>query len=542
MQKKSDHRKWSLRTTIILVVLLTVATSLSIAALLVLHNVVQTQQRNIKQNIRSTATIVATSSIVKDNLTTKQPSARGDIQRYTRRIQQATHVDFIVVMNRRLIRYSHPDTRVIGHRFSSPKDATKSLTGQTHFSRETGVLGNGYRIFTPVYDAKHQQIGIVCVGLTEKSINSETRSAELPIVIGSLLGLIIGIIAAWLLGTHIRRRLLGMEPQEIATRVTELSVINDSMSEGLIAIDQQRRLITANDVANELVPTLTIGDPVDDELFEALFEQSFKGSKSTINESVLVQSKELIVSTSPLISAGKRLGSMALLRDRSEYQLLADQLAGTTQYIQALRAQTHEFLNKLQAVSGLIELHQYDEVQRFITNTSADYQAQFGNLNNHIQSPAVAGFLMGKLNQSHEQQVAFTITPDSLLPKQVASDALSVDLIKVLGNLIDNAIDAVNNADNVRSEITLSINYDDESNILVIEVTDNGCGISKEVKAHMFEQHYSTKGRDRGYGLVLVKQVVDARNGYLSVTNNRPQGTTFYVELPLSNQKSEGDD
>lgn len=527
-------RKFSLRVTIISVVLLTVTSSLLAAGLLASHNVAKSQRQSIKRNIQSTATIVSESNVVKNHLSQATPSKSGNIQKYATRIQAATKVDFIVVMNQQLIRYSHPDQQVIGKHFSSLNDAAKSLHGRIHFSRETGVLGNGYRIFKPIYDNHNHQIGIVCVGLTEKSINTDIRTAEWPIILGSLLGLIIGIIAAWLLGTHVRRLLLGMEPQEIATRVTELSVINESMSEGLIAIDQNRQLIAANHIAQSLFPELAIGEPLPDDLFTALFSQSFAGANPTINESVLVQSKELIVSTTPLISAHKRLGNMALLRDRSEYQLLADQLAGTTQYIQALRAQTHEFLNKLQAISGLIELHQYKDVQRFITTTTSSYQAEFGNLNTHVQSPAVAGFLMGKLNQAHEQQVDLTITPDSLLPRSIVSESLSTDLIKILGNLIDNAIDAVNVGKVSQPRITTSINYDQESNVLIIEVADNGDGIDNRVKAHMFEQHYSTKGLDRGYGLTLVRQVIDTHHGYLSVVSNPGSGTTFYIELPVS--------
>lgn len=318
-----------------------------------------------------------------------------------------------------------------------------------------------------------------------------------------------------------------MEPNEIAFKLTELYAINDSIDEALIVVNNHKILITANYLAKKSFPSLMVGKALDKNLIDLLFADNQQLPKT--NELVLINAKEYIVSVSQLVYHKQIFGQVALLQDQSKYQKLSEQLAGSQQYIQSLRAQSHEFLNKLQAIYGMIELKQYDQVNSFIAKINQNYQQEFGQLNKQLESPALVGFLTGKMNQAQEQRVNLEITPDSNLPQKVVTEQLNLDLIKILGNLIDNSLAAIKDS----GKITLAINFDSESSVLIIEVADTGTGIASAVKKHLFKQKYSTKGKDHGYGLILVQQIIKSYSGHLEVSSCKPHGSNFYIELPL---------
>lgn len=524
MPRKSH---FTLRTKSVLLVFFTTAIFIITAGGIASYRVKQNQKQTIKNEIATVAKIVAQDAKVRTTLGKHpRPTETNSLQKYANQITQDSHVDFIVILDQKLIRYSHPDASRIGKQFSSLQDAKKSSTGKIHYSHRKGILGTGYRIFVPVFKSK-QQVGIVCVGLTDSSINRAILAAQKSVILGSLFALCIGVILALFLAQHIKKSLFNMEPDEIATKLTELHAIIDSIDEILIAVDNQNTVITTNQLAKMTFPAVKVGKTLDSSLANLLFNPDHSPKKTNIP--LLINAKEFIVSTNQLVYHNKTYGQIALLQDQSKYQKLSEQLAGSEQYIQALRAQSHEFRNKLQAIYGMIELKQFDNVTNFIDKVNADYQQEFGQLNQQVESPALVGFLTGKIKQASEQKVTLALTPESYLPQAIISDQLNLDLIKILGNLIDNALAAIED----NGKITLELNYDSESTTLIIEVSDNGCGISPTVQKRLFKQKYSTKGKDHGYGLILVKQLVDNHHGYIDVTPCNPHGSNFYLELPL---------
>ena len=519
--------RFTLQTKTIFLVFFTTLVFILTAGTITSYKVAQNQKQIIKEEINSVSKIVANNEQVQIALRKKvKPTTYNPIQKYAEQVKKETKVDFIVVLDNNCVRYSHPSENHIGKKFSSPSDAQKSSSGKAHYSHRRGVLGTGYRIFRPIF-AHKQQIGIVCVGLTDKSINKVIRVAQRSVVIGSLVSLIIGILLALLISRRIKKTLFDMEPNEIAFKLTELYAINDSIDEALIVVNNHKILITANYLAKKSFPSLMVGKALDKNLIDLLFADNQQLPKT--NELVLINAKEYIVSVSQLVYHKQIFGQVALLQDQSKYQKLSEQLAGSQQYIQSLRAQSHEFLNKLQAIYGMIELKQYDQVNSFIAKINQNYQQEFGQLNKQLESPALVGFLTGKMNQAQEQRVNLEITPDSNLPQKIVTEQLNLDLIKILGNLIDNSLAAIKDS----GKITLAINFDSESSVLIIEVADTGTGISSEVKKHLFKQKYSTKGKDHGYGLILVQQIIKSYSGHLEVSSCKPHGSNFYIELPL---------
>lgn len=521
-------RKVHLKTKIMITFVLVTLLSTLISCMFIISNTLQNQKVQIKERITHVAKIVSDDTRVKDALVEQKPVKNSQLDKNIKKLQKELGVDFIVVLDNSLIRYTHPNKASIGNKFSDPKDATQSLSGRRHYSTKKGVMGIGYRVFNPIYNDSGKQIGIVCVGLTLTTVNTSIFTALIPILKSFTISLFVSLVTAIILSFYIRKELLDMDPDEISRRVTELNAITESMSEGIIAINLDNKIVEVNRVAKGFFPQVNIGDTIDSDLFENAFSDNDLGR----DKLGVINSKEFYISTSILISENKKIGRIALFRDISEYIKLENQLEGTNEYIEALRAQQHEFLNKLHAVYGLIELNKYDEAKKFISTTQSTFHKEFGSVNSQIQMPAVAGFIIGKMKEATEKGIDLQLSPESKINRTLNSGELSSDLIKVLGNLIDNSFDSLIEVQSTKS-IIVSINYDSESNFVIIEVEDTGSGIDSEDKGKILKTRFSTKGKDRGYGLNIVNQIILKHNGFIDFIDNSPQGTITYIELPL---------
>lgn len=526
-------KKLTFRKQIILLIIVVISCSFFATTFLTTMHVVNSETNIIKENINSTANIVKNSKIVKSALKQNNyfPTKNNPIEKYTNQLRTSEKVDFIVVLNNELIRYSHPDQNCIGKKFSNLSDAAKSLHGKSHFSKEYGILGYGYRIFKPIYNSKHKQIGIVCVGLTEKNIHKLIFRSLMPILFGSLLGLLFGIVLAVILSRKLHKSLLNMEPEEISTKLTELSLITNNINEGLIAINIRNKIIAINNFAYSIFPNIRENTLIDDKLYNFFFKQTVEDKVPIQDQNVIIDSNELMFSTNKLISDNKLKGYITLFADQSKINDLSRKLSGNEQYINSLRLQTHEFLNQLQVISGLIELKDYDRLTDYINLINKDYHDNFGDLNTKIRSTAIVGFLIGKIKQCKTQKIDLIISSNSELPKDIINDEIINAIIKILGNLIDNSIDAVLNINNPK--ILVDMNFDKEEKIILIKVSDNGGGISDQLKEVIFKAGFSSKGDNRGLGLSIVKQTVDLFNGSIFISNNDEFDTIFVIELPI---------
>lgn len=521
-------KKVKLKFKILFSFLFVTVLSLVVSGLFIAVNTKENQKKQIKNRITQVAKVVSYDANLASDLKKKDIGKDSRLERYTLNLQKETGVDFIVILDNNLIRYTHPDKSSIGYKFSSPEDAAKTLKGKIHYSIKKGLLGEGYRIFYPIYNSRRKQIGIICVGMTLKNVNGVILEAQKPILWAFIISFIVSSLVAIFLALYIRRELLDMEPEEISRRVTELSAITESMSDGIIAVDLDNKIVEINKVAKNFFPLLKIGEKISDDFYEISFSDNDIGK----DKLGIIFSKEFYISSRLLVSENKQIGRIALFRDRSEYVQLENQLEGTEEYVESLRAQQHEFLNKLQTVSGLIELKQYDSAQEYISSSQHSFYKEFGWINTQIRMPAVAGFIMGKMKEGKEKNIKVLLSNESKINIQVDSNELSSDLIKVLGNLIDNAFDALRNVDNEK-KVIIALNYDEESKIIIIEVEDTGQGFLESNKKKMLNTRFSTKGNNRGFGLNIVNQIVVKHEGFIDFMANKPYGTIVYVEIPV---------
>lgn len=524
---KKRKRLWNLWKTITLLVCTVVIFSLLVTDILISHNVERTTEDSQAEKAKTIAHIVANDSIVIDGLIGKADTAA--IQTYTNRILKNTGVQFIVVMDMNGIRKSHPNPQKIGHHFIGG-DEGPALKGKEHVSLAEGTLGISMRVFVPVFSETGEQLGAVAVGISADNVKERVKESRHIIYIGVGVGVLVGIIGAILLARHIKKSLFGLEPHRIAKILEERNTMLQSVKEGIIAVDKEANVTLINNEAKRLFKKSGleedfIGKDVELYMPNSRIKEVLQTGEVQLNEEQNIYGITIVTNRVPLYVKGEIVGAIATFRDKTEIRKLAEELTGIRLYADALRAQSHEFMNKMHVVLGLTHMKQYEELQKYISGMVSEHQYEIGGIMKRIKSPVFAGFLLGKLSYAREKNIKLIISEDSYMP-EIADESITHELITIVGNLIDNALEAVTNCE--KKQVEVEIQYGDT---LIITVQDTGKGIQEEIGA-LFTKGYSTKGDNRGYGLYLVKESIQRINGEIHVYSLVGKGTTITIEIP----------
>ena len=527
---KKRKRLWNLWKTITLLVCTVVIFSLLVTDILISHNVERTTEESQAEKAKTIAHIVANDSVVIDGLIGKADTSA--IQTYTNRILKNTGVQFIVVMDMDGIRKSHPNPQKIGHHFVGGDEGTV-LKGKEHVSLAEGTLGISMRVFVPVFADTGEQLGAVAVGISADNVKERVKESRHIIYIGVGVGLLIGIIGAILLARHIKKSLFGLEPHRIAKILEERNTMLLSVKEGIIAVDKEANVTLINNEAKRLFKKSGleedfIGKDVELYMPNSRIKEVLQTGEVQLNEEQNIYGITIVTNRVPLYVKGEIVGAIATFRDKTEIRKLAEELTGIRLYAEALRAQSHEFMNKMHVVLGLTHMKQYEELQKYVSSMVSEHQYEIGGVMKKIQSPVFAGFLLGKLSYAREKNIKLIIKEDSYLP-EIYDERIIHELITIVGNLINNALDAVTNCE--KKQVEVGIQYGDT---LIITVQDTGKGIKEDEIDALFIKGYSTKGDNRGYGLHLVKESIQRINGEIYVHSLLGTGTTITIEIPKS--------
>lgn len=460
----------------------------------------------------------------------KNESLAGNIQILTNQITQQTGVRFIVVMNMNGTRKSHPNPNEIGKKFVGG-DEHSVLAGKESSSISEGTLGMSLRAFTPIFAENGEQLGAVAVGVHFDKINREVMAERKENIISTSYGLLIGIVGALLIARYIKKTLFGLEPFEIAKILEERDAMLDSVKEGILAVDKDTTITILNKSGAEIlersgIHDLKIGEKVAPFLEQLVLTDDQIADKTQFDEEVIINGVELITNRVPICIDNEVVGSISTFRDKTEMKLLVQQLTGIKLYAEALRSQSHEFMNHLHVILGLTSLKEYDELQTYIDEIAYHSKSEHTNITSKIKNPYLAGFFVGKLSNAREKNVLLRIKIEQVVPN-IHNSNITHELIMILGNLIDNALEAVQ--DSEQKEVNVSVFYEEE--LLTTIVEDLGKGIKEQEKQFLFDKDFSTKGRKRGYGLYLVKQSIEKHNGSIAFTSEVNKGTTFVVEI-----------
>jgi two-component system CitB family sensor kinase len=388
-----------------------------------------------------------------------------------------------------------------------------------------GVIGDSLVAHVPVIGERSNVVGIVAAGVAtptflEGIVNSP---AEALLILG--VALVIGVVGSFLLAERVKRQTFGLEPREIAGLVEHREAMLHGIREGVVGLDTSHRITLVNDQARRLLslPSDVVGRSVSDlDLNDRLVDVLTGRAGDGADEIVLRRGRALVMNRMPISLDGTAVGSVVTLRDRTEIVTLQHELDANRSTTDALRAQAHEFTNRLHTITGLIELGEYDEVRRYVDRVSHTREAWHTEVSERIGDSAVAALLIAKASVAAEHNVGLRLTPRSRLGE--VDESLSADLVTVIGNLVDNAIDALP-AD---GWIEVDISHTDDE-VLVV-VTDSGPGVAPDIAEEIFRHGFTTKaaeeGGQRGLGLALTRQTCRRRGGSVEVA-----GAVFTARL-----------
>lgn len=515
-------KNMSLQKKIILLVCGVVLLALVVTNALISSQLGDDISDGIGRSAMNVARIVAQSPVVIDGLAGRSESAK--VQQYADQIRRLTDVALVVVFDMNSIRMSHPNEARIGKHVVGGDEAA-ALSGQEYISYASGTLGPQLRAFVPIYDGG-RQVGAVVVGVLLDDVNKAVASSRNNIVIATLFGLAVGTAGALMLARSVKRTLFGFEPAGIARLLEERNAMLQSVREGVLAVDRSGIINLVSDEARRLFAIGGLqGDPVgrhvDEYVPNTCLVRVMASGQAELNQEQDLVGVQIITNRVPLYVGGTIVGAIATFRDKTEINQLAEELTGVRSYAEALRSQAHEFMNKLHVILGMVRLESYDELIRYVRQVADDQQAEVSFVGQRIRDTVVAGLILSKLSRSREIGVTMTLTEDSFLP---AVDSLSHDIVTILGNLVDNALEAIQQ----QPERAVSVGIYCDQDELTIEVTDNGPGIAGE---EVFRLGYSTKGDGRGFGLYLVKTAVARLGGAVSIASVAG-GTEAIVTIP----------
>ncbi|MEV6104740.1 sensor histidine kinase [Streptomyces sp. NPDC051940] len=484
-------------------------------------------ERSAAAQARAVAVSVADSPVVTDALTGPDPSAV--LQPYAERVRRDARVTFITIMAPDGTRFTHPTPERIGEKFVGHREP--ALRGETFSETFTGTLGPSVRVVTPVRAADGRITGLVSAGILLERISEEVSRQVV-----SMLWVAVGALALCGAGTYVindrlRRHTHGMNAAELSRLYSYHQAALHGVREGLLLLDGQRRIALINDAGRELLGLTgdPVGRPVVDLGLPPPLNGALLAAEPRVDELHLTAERILVVNTSP-VSGGERRGTVVTLRDHTELQALSGELDSVRGFADALRSQAHEAANRLHTVVSLIELGRSAEAVDFATHELELAQALTDQVVAAVGEPVLAALLLGKAAQANERGVELVLDPDSRIDDGVPPALAGRDLVTVLGNLLDNAIDAAQGAQTPRVTVTARA-ADGE---LLLRVSDTGPGLDPSLREEIFTRGWTTKaGKGHGIGLALVHQVVRRASGTVTVTESATGGAEFTVRLPL---------
>lgn len=478
------------------------------------------------EEVAGVANTLAVSPGVRAALAGSEPSRT--LQPLAEQVRSATGVGFITIMDPSGIRYTHPNPALIGKRFLG--NIGQAQQGRLLTETYAGTLGPSVRVVAPVFDETGRVRALVSVGITVRVLTAELNGQVLVLAGVGAVALLFGGLASYWVAARLRRHTHGLAPAELSRMYEYHEAILHAVREGLLLVAPSGAVTLCNDGAAELMgldPAEAEGArPADlgfpDSLVDTL------ASRSPVRDEVHVtDDRVLLVNVSAVRSGGRDLGSVVTLRDHTELQALTGELDSMRGFSESLRSQAHESANRLHAVVSLIELGRVEEAVGFATSELELAQQLTDRVVGAVGEPVLAAVLLGKSAEARERGVEVVLSEDSEVDDRAVERVRSRDLVTILGNLIDNAVEATHEVPSPRVEVSVRSEADE----LLIVVSDNGPGVPEAAAEAVFDRGWSTKRSGRGLGLALVGRSVRHYGGSVRVTGG--QGAVFTVRIPL---------
>ncbi|MFC8793809.1 sensor histidine kinase [Streptomyces cinereoruber] len=493
-------------------------------------------EETARRQSTATAAAVADSPSVAAAARSADPSAA--LQPYAEALRRHADVAFVVIMAPDGTRWTHPEPDQIGRTYLGHIEQARR--GQVHSETHLGVLGPSVRTIAPVLDADGRVVALVSAGITIERISAQVREQVTALLGMAGAALALGGAGTYVVNARLRRHTHGMNATELSRMHDYHEAALHAVREGLVMLDGRRRIALINDGARELLglDEGVVGRPAADLGLPAPLTGALLSSEPRVDETHLTDDRVLVVNTRPVVG-GERRGTVVTLRDRTELQALSGELDSERGFTEALRSQAHEAANRLHTVVSLIELGRVAEAVEFATAELELAQALTDRVVDAVGEPVLAALLLGKAAQANERGVELVLTEDSRIDDGRVPATLSArDLVTILGNLIDNAVEAAGGTPHARVTVTVAARAGDGE--LLLRVSDNGPGVRPADRDAVLGRGWSTRGPGRGLGLALVRQTVSRATGTLTLTDGEEGGAEFTVRLPLWRESGAG--
>ncbi|MEO9325200.1 sensor histidine kinase [Nocardioides sp. C4-1] len=502
----------------VLVVVVLVVASIALAA----YDARRDTRTEATDKAVAVARSVADSPAVAAAVGSIDPSS--SLQPYAERVRVDTDVDFVTIMAPDRTRFTHPDPANIGKPFIG--DLGDAPQGRTFTQEYAGTLGPSVRAVVPAVPVGGgDPVAYVAVGIRVSSIEQRLRSDLVVIGIAATVVLVVGLAGAWLVSRRLRRQTHGMGELEMTRMYEYYNAVLHAVREGLLLVDPDGCVQLVNDEARRL---LDLPDDVDGRRLDDLglppgLVEAALGRTAESDDLYVMGDRVLVVSSSPAAWDGRDVGAVVSLRDHTELRSVTGELDVVRGLTDSLRAQTHEAANRLHTVVSLVEMGRPEQAVAFATEELEVTQRLADDVVEAVGDPVVAALLLGKSAEARERGVELDV--DGELPETTASGR---DLVTVLGNLVDNAFDAVADAAVRRVRVRLG---DDAAGRAVVRVDDSGPGLGDDEAAHVLERGWTTKAEGRGVGLALVGQTARRHGGDVVIERSDLGGAAFTVTL-----------
>ncbi|MFC0458597.1 ATP-binding protein [Arthrobacter liuii] len=488
----------------------------------------QTLDQQYQLRALGIATTAAQMSEVRSALAAGDPG--HVIDGIAHQVMAAAQPDYVVVSDKEGMRFSHPDPALIGRRLEEP---VAVLDGQTHVGFDPGSLGRSANAKAPIFGADGSVIGQVSVGIEDTEVLSNQMQNIWLITGFSVLVLALGVVGSLLLSRRIKRVTFDLEPAEIASLLQEREALLHGIREAVVGLDDRGKVTVINEEARRLLHLEgeVLGRPIAELLPHGRLRDLLAGRLPGADQVALTDDALLVVNRMPVSTAGRSIGSVVTLRDRTEIESLVRDLHSIQGLMEAMRALEHEYANRLHIVDGLLEMGDLEQAKRYVSQVSAMSRSLGERLRATIAPPELAALVLAKVAVAAEQDVQMEVTADSRLDHPEVDHT---ELVTIVGNLLDNAVDALANTPRPR---IVTVQFDDADGVF-IAVRDNGPGVPADKIDQVMVDGYSTKdprpGMRRGIGLALVSRIVRRAGGTLDVFPG--PGGNFEVWLPATAQ------
>ncbi|WP_194815202.1 sensor histidine kinase [Nocardia sp. XZ_19_385] len=513
--------------------LIVIALVIGIGAVLAVFDARRTSDRTTEQETIDVAVTVA--KVPSTAAAVRSPDPTALLQPVTEGIRVQTGMDFIVVMGPDRTRYTHTNPAQIGHPFSGNID--RALAGETFTETFTGTLGPSIRAVTPVRDESGRIIALVSAGVTRARISEEIGNQLPKILSVALLGLLVAAAGSFLLSRRLRRQTHGLAPDELRVMYEQHDAVLHSIHEGLVVFGTNEAAEVVNDEARRLL------DLPDGPVHRADLPVSMQRmSWGVVRDEMHVTGDRILLVNQDIVQSGRApLGTVMTIRDHTELRTVMGELDSVRGFAESLRAQAHESANRLHTVVTMVELGKHEEAVQFATAELELSQNLIDRLLAAVGDPALAALLLGKVNQAAERGVELTISEDTALDSTAPLSAH--EAVTLVGNLIDNAIDAA--ADRAGGWVEVTVRQQDsgpggesgppEPSALLVRVADSGPGMSQEAFARAAERGYTTKSDHQGLGLALVHRLVGRHGGVIGTERNPESAVTVAIPRDTAN-------